>query len=99
MDRFKYFMRGYFNMSFYLMDLEQVIYEFRDELEQSILELIKDLENIMENAKYEEAKKIIKDYGMRIFSKRKTEEFIRHLHARLKNKKPRLTLEELFNIR
>jgi ribosomal protein S7 len=99
MDRFEHFMQQYFNMYVDFDLLDDYIYIFKYEQEKEIqVRLIKDLENIMENAKYDEARSIIHGCS-RPFSKRLTEEFIRYLHARLKNKKPRLTLEELFKIR
>jgi hypothetical protein len=53
----------------------------------------------MEKGKYEKVTEDILKYGYKRFSKRMTEEFIRYLHARLKGKKPHLTLEQLIKIR
>jgi hypothetical protein len=100
MNGLKCFMRGYMNISMHIKFLDLYIYNFKyEEEKETRKELINNLEDIMESARYEEAKKIIYDYGDRIFSKRKTEGFIRYLHARLKNKKPRLTLGQMSNVR
>jgi hypothetical protein len=99
MKKFKYFMECYFNMATSFMYLDDQADFFREsEIKISLDTLISELEDIMENVKYDEARQLChKCY--RPFSKRLTEEFIRYLYARLKNKKPRLTLEQLFNIR
>jgi hypothetical protein len=93
------FMAGFFNFSETWEKLDLVIDEFRGANKKLIDDFIKLLEDIMEKARYEYARKIIKEYGMRKMSRRRTEEFIRYVYARLKNKKPRLTLKELFKIR
>jgi hypothetical protein len=100
MNELKNFMWGYLNISMHIKLLNDYIYDFKyEENKDTLNNLIKELEDIMENSKYDKAIKIIRRYGGRIFSKRFTEEFIRYLHARMKNKKPRLTLEELLKVR
>jgi hypothetical protein len=79
-------------------ELDDVIEQFKQIAPLLLDELISDLEDIMENVRYEETRKIMHKNGS-LFGKRKSEEFIRYLYARLKNKKPRLTLEQLFKIR
>jgi hypothetical protein len=85
------------------VDYEQLDFLIKDfkkrELQVYQDRLVSELEKIMFDGVYIEVKKIIKEFGERVFSKRLTEEFIRYLYARLKNKKPRLTLEQLFKIR
>jgi hypothetical protein len=99
MEMLQYFMKAYFNISYNFKDLDDIIKEFNElELKIYLDEFVNDLEDILKNVQYDEARLIIHKCG-RPFSKRLTEEFIRYLHARLKNKKPRLTLEELFKIR
>jgi hypothetical protein len=99
MKEFKYFLECYFNTSTNFMDLNEQTDFFREIESQILLDtLISELEDIIENVKYKETRCIMHECG-RPFGKRMTEEFTRYLYARLKNKKPRLTLEQLFNIR
>jgi hypothetical protein len=99
MDGLKHFMRGYLNISMYFELLDEYVCDFKClEEKETQDKLIKDLEDIMNKAKYEEAKMLMYECDQN-FSKRFTEEFIRYLYARMKNKKPHLTLEQLRKIR
>jgi hypothetical protein len=97
---FKYFMECYFNQSVDYQDLYELVKEFKkSEISVRTGEFISELKKVMERGDYDSPMKVIDDHGERVMSKRRLEEFIRYIHARLKGKKPRLTLEQLINIR
>jgi hypothetical protein len=97
---FKYFFNCFFNSSPTFMELDQCIDDF--EYFQGPKEkenFLQELDKIIKSCSYKLASEYILKYGRRKLSPLLTEELVRYLYARLKNKKPRLTLEELFKIR
>ena len=99
MEILRDFLVGYFNFSTYNSELDELIDDFINDDKKRRIIFISELENIMELGRYKKASECILKNGRRRMSKKCTEEFIRYLYTRLKNKKPRLTLEQLFNIR
>jgi hypothetical protein len=100
MEMIECFIAEYFNVDARYFELDKAINKFQ-RIEKNIYkkQLILELEVIINNCNYQLLIDCILKLGERKFSKRMSEEFIRYLYARLKNKKPRLTLEQLFKIR
>jgi hypothetical protein len=98
METFDYFVVVHFGYSLDYDELDDEISFFLEEKPEFKKDLICELESVMESGNYEIARKSLKEAG-RILSKRATEEFIRYLYSCLKGKKPRLTLEQLMEIR
>jgi ribosomal protein S7 len=98
METFDYFVFIHFGYSLDYDELDDQIDFFEIRKPEFKNDLLVELEAVMESGNYEIARKILKEAG-RILSKRATEEFIRYLYYRLKGKKPRLTLEQLMEIR
>jgi hypothetical protein len=100
MNKFKYFLECYFNMAISFMDLDDQTDFFRETESQVLLDtLISELKDIIENVKYDEACKCIWDHEDRRMNKRMAEEVVRHIHSKLKGKKPRWTLKQLLALR
>jgi hypothetical protein len=70
-------------------------YQGEKEKECFILEL----KEIMESGNYKIASKYILEFGKRRLSRQKTEACVRYIHSRLIDKKPRLTIKQLREIR
>jgi hypothetical protein len=99
MDILRDFLVGYFNVSTDDYELDEMIDDFINDDKKRRIILISELENIIKLGRYKKASEHILKNGMRKMSKKCTEEFIRYIYAKLKNKKHNLTVTEIMNIK
>lgn len=83
MEMLKYFLTCYFHFNESFDDLDNLIQNFKKEIDSEQLKFIRELHQIIETKNYIKASKIIKKYGHRTFNEEKTKKFINFLYNRL----------------
>ena len=83
MKMLKYFLDCYFHFNAGFDDLDELIQDFKKEIDSEQLKFITELHQIIEMKKYKLATQVIKKYGHRTFDQEKTKKFINFLYDRL----------------
>jgi|SRR5438445_3279958 len=83
MKMLQYFLTCYFHFNESFDDLDNIIQEFKKEIDTQQLKFIRELYHIIQTKNYIKASKIIKKYGCRTFDEEKTKKFINFLYDRL----------------
>jgi hypothetical protein len=82
MKMMKYFFECYFHFNEGFDDLDELIQDFKKEIELNQLKLIEELHQIIQTNNYAFATRFINKYGGRIFDEEKTKKFINFLYDR-----------------